>query len=130
VLFFIYRDGPATDERDHEMTTTGIDLQKPETWDDETLDAALVQSDLYRWAAGTDDVLGVWANRVLNEAGRRAEIKLNRAFDAKYGPNPFGFTTDDVAAKHDASWYESRQTEEQWLSEVEGQPESGTYRLF
>jgi hypothetical protein len=64
------------------------------------------------------------------EIARRAEIKLNRGMDAQYGPNPFGFTVGDVSAKHDASWYESRQTEEQWLSEVEGQPESGTYRLI
>ena len=57
-------------------------------------------------------------DRVDAEIARRAEIKINRHMDVEYGPNPYGFTADDISAKHDASWYESRQTEDEFLAEM------------
>jgi hypothetical protein len=60
----------------------------------------------------------VGLDRIDAEIARRAEIRLNRGMDAEYGSNPYGFTLDDVRAKHDASWYESRQTEDEFLTEM------------
>jgi ATP-dependent Clp protease ATP-binding subunit ClpA len=57
------------------------------------------------------------AQALIDESARRAEIRINRGMAAQYGPNPHGFTVEDVNAKHDAAWYESRQTEEQFLAE-------------
>lgn len=59
------------------------------TWDDEALEQAL-----------SDETLSLAG---LREMQRRASIRLERR---EYGE------------LHDASWYESRQTEEQWLAEV------------
>lgn len=77
-----------------------MDLQKPETFDDETLDAA-VDSRIAR--ASGDPVLVEWFGRVDAEAARRAEIRLERG---EYGHD------------HDAAWYASRQTEAQWFAEL------------
>ena len=82
-----------------------------EALDDESIDQLLPFA--VPLAAG--DLL---ADLVKAEASRRAEIRLNRGMDAQYGPNPFGFTIDDVQAKHDAAWYASRQTEAQFLEEM------------
>ena len=65
--------------------------------DDEAIDAFLAAGDFGQ------------AN-VMNEAARRAEIRVNRAFD--------GMPISEIYVKHDASWYESRQTEEQFLDEM------------
>lgn len=74
--------------------------------------------------------------RVHAEMARRAEIKMERRMDVEYGSNRYGFTVDDIAADHDASWYESRQTEDEWLAESGQKCESGwtgdrcTFPLF
>lgn len=53
--------------------------------------------------------VGSWMFR--DELARRAEIRINRVFDGT-------LSQAAVGEKHDASWYNSRQTEEQWLQEV------------
>ena len=45
------------------------------------------------------------------EQSRRSEIKLCRVVDGMITPA-------ELAEKHDASWYASRQTEEQFLAEM------------
>jgi hypothetical protein len=79
--------------------------------DDEAIDS------LYPFAVslGERDYL---ASLILREAARRAEIRMNRSMDVQYGGNRYGFTMDGIAAKHDASWYESRQTEDEFLAEM------------
>ena len=82
----------------------------PRTWDDEKLDSSVALVSRYIFM-GTPEYrsdlpkssFGEWADKVNAEAARRAEIRINRG---EYGE------------KHDASWYESRQTEEQFLSEI------------
>lgn len=64
-------------------------------------------------------------NRLYAEMSRRAEIKMERRLDVEYGSNRYGFTLDDIAADHDASWYESRQTEAEWGAETGQACESG-----
>ena len=92
-------------------------LNIPETMDDETLDFALDVANSTRPYVSTEKGLAFLA-RIDREVARRAEIKIERGMAAQYGPNPYGFTLDDVYAKHDASWYASRQTEEQFLDEM------------
>lgn len=88
------------------------------------------------WSLATSLRLPALGNRLYAEIGRRAEIKMERRMDVEYGSNRYGFTLDDIAADHDASWYESRQTEDEWLAESGQKCESGwtgdrcTFPLF
>lgn len=81
-------------------------------WTDEDLEEA----DAFLRKAGFSG--GEAAQKVANELARRAEIRLNRGMAVRYGENIYGFTEGEIAQKHDASWYEPRQTVEQWLEEV------------
>lgn len=76
-----------------------MDLDKPRTFDDETLDAATAS---WIGRASDEPVLIDWFAKVDAEAKRRAEIRLARGEHGQHG----------------ASWYESRQTEEQFLEEM------------
>jgi hypothetical protein len=79
-----------------------MDLRKPETFDDESLDLALIGVAKLREVSRTGGVRD-WSERVIAEAARRAEIRINRS---------------EPGAVHDADWYASRQTEEQFLEET------------
>lgn len=99
-----------------------MNLLDPRTFDDEALDAAYEMAfrlpDVLRGTPEVDTQVGKWINAVKQEAMRRAEIRMARWTSVEYGGNPFGFTFGDIAAKHDASWYDSRQTEAQFLTET------------
>lgn len=81
-------------EADEEMMAEARARFSPRNWDDEALAAV---SDGFERVG-----LGATFAEVRAEMARRAEIRLVRG---EYG-------------SHDASWYESRQTEEQWLQEM------------
>lgn len=77
-----------------------MDAQAARQLDDEAIDELLRTT-----ACGGANVIA--------ETQRRAEIRVNRVI---YGT----ITQDEAYAKHDAAWYDSRQTEEQWLAEMNG----------
>lgn len=98
-----------------------MDLQTPRTWDDETLDAAVSSRSIYQWrdAGTTMPTLSVWAQAVLDEAARRAEIRLARLVE--------GMSRDAILQNHGPEWYEPRQlpdtdeasAEREWLRRAE-----------
>ncbi len=90
-----------------------LDYQDPTTWADEDLDMLVRTNALALVKSLAPDRAAV-AER---EIARRAEIRLNRRMDVEYGSNRYDFTVDQINEKHDASWYASRQTEEEALSE-------------
>ena len=92
------------------------DLNDVRSFDDELLETAAA-SRIARHS--THPVLVEWFAKVDAEVARRAEIRCARLYEIAFGDNRYGFTEADVVdGKHDASWYESRQTESEWLSEV------------
>lgn len=78
----------------------------PRTWDDEDIERGLM------WANTVSQSAPVKARElaeaVAREAARRADIRINR----------WAVGEADLSEQHDAPWYESRQTEEQWLAEM------------
>lgn len=87
-------------------------MTDPRTWDDEKIDEAYnVAAAMAATGGGTWQAAG---EAVLREAAIRAEIRMNRVASGM-------ITVAELAEKHDAAWYASRQTEEQWLAEMGGQ---------
>lgn len=62
-------------------------------------------------------VVGQTGN-VAREIRRRAEIRINRLFMSADERAAYGIVRDEINLPHDASWYESRQTEAQFLAEM------------
>lgn len=83
--------------------------------DDEALDAILDGALIVRLRTGVR--LPV-VDQVYAEQARRAEIRMCRRMDVEYGDNRYDFNLDNIGQPHDASWYESRQTEAEWLQEM------------
>lgn len=114
--------GTEAGARKQNGATAMTNLLDPRTFDDEALDAAYEMAfrlpDVLRGTTEADTAVGRWVNKVKQEAMRRAEIRLSRGTAVEFGPNPHGFTFGDIDAKHDASWYDSRQTEAQFLAEM------------
>lgn len=78
------------------------------TLDDEDLEV------VHRASLAVGAEIEDWQTQVQREVARRAEIRVSRIyFGAEYG-----FAASNVVGSHDASWYESRQTEEQFLQEM------------
>lgn len=97
-------------------------MTDPRTWDDEALDEALPLAATIGRTVQTGPMsndLVRNARAIVAEAARRAEIRINRMQAVHWGPNRYDDTEANIVQKHDASWYESRQTEEQWLGEVQ-----------
>jgi hypothetical protein len=86
-----------------------MELQEPRTWDDEMIDAAIAATITRGVAAALPGgTLAALFRKVDAEAARRAEIRIERVYGGI-------ITAAELVEKHDASWYDSRQTEQQWL---------------